>query len=348
MLGLTGVGSARSVRRTPPPAPVPSEGALQFDQAAETPLPGEAPEGISWSIPGGEMSHEEPVEVVAAAPAVVVPGDLHVEQAPPSEAAPEFVEPVEELVDVAEVLSGPDVEQLRELDLFLRQGLLDDAAELLRSLQVDFPDSPDVTSRLAMLKAKGWEEPAPAPSGEITAEELFSEEEQFFDLAAELERELAEDELVAEATGSAGSTEESIEDLFREFQRGVAEQIGDEDFDTHFNLGLAYREMELLDEAIGEFQLAAASPPLFVESASMIASCYVERGLPDAAIEWFQRALSAPKLAAETEVGLRYELARALELAGNSSAALGNYAEVLAINPGFRDVVDRVARLQSN
>lgn len=348
MLGLAGTGPARPGRRPAPPVTAPAEEALQFDEVAEAPLPGGVPEGISWSVAGGGEPQEQPVAVAAAPQVDEIPGGVPGEPAPPGDGAPEFAEPVEELVDVADVLAGPDVEQLRELDLFLRQGLLDDAADLLRSLQADFPDSPDVTSRLAMLKAKGWEEPAPAPSGEVTAEELFSEEEQFFDLAAELERELAEDELVAEATGSAGSSEESIEDLFREFQRGVAEQIGEEDFDTHFNLGLAYREMELLDEAIGEFQLAAASPPLFVESASMIASCYVDRGLPDAAIEWFQRALSAPKLAPETEVGLRYELARAQELSGNSTAALGNYAEVLAVNPGFRDVVDRVARLQSN
>ena len=252
-----------------------------------------------------------------------------------------------EVIEVSEVLSGPSDDQLRELDFFIQQGLLDDAAKLLEKVREAFPDHPDVAARQAMLKARGWDEERP-PAAAGTAAELFSEEEQFFDLAAELEKELAEDEMVAEATGAGKATDVSIEDLFKEFQRGVAEQVQEEDYDTHFNLGLAYREMGLLDEAIGEFQLSAKSPDYLVESASMIGACYLDKGLPEQAVEWYQRAMSAPGLPLETELGLRYELGRAHELAGNTGSALACFSEVLAINPTFRDVVDRVSKLRSN
>jgi tetratricopeptide (TPR) repeat protein len=252
------------------------------------------------------------------------------------------------LVEVAGVLAGPGEDQLRELDFLIQQGLLDDAGRLLEKVRQAFPEHPDVAARHALLKARGWDEERREPAQAAAAAALFTEEEQFFDLAAELEKELAEEEMVAEATGAGKASDVSIEELFKEFQRGVAEQVQEEDYDTHFNLGLAYREMGLLDEAIGEFQLSAKSPEFLVESASMIGACFMDKGLPEQGVEWYARALTAPGLPMEMELGLRYELGRAQEAAGNTSAALASFSEVLAINPAFRDVMDRVSKLRSN
>jgi tetratricopeptide (TPR) repeat protein len=260
----------------------------------------------------------------------------------------DVVDEAVELVEVSGVLAGPGVDQLRELDFLIQQGLLDDAAKLLDKVREAFPDHPDVMARQALLKARGWDEERRETTAAASAGELFKEEEQFFDLAAELEKELAEEEMVAEATGAGKSSDVSIEQLFKEFQRGVAEQVQEEDFDTHFNLGLAYREMGLLDEAIGEFQLSVKSPDYLVESASMIGACFLEKGFPEQGAEWYARALSAPGLTLEMELGLRYELGRAQETAGNTEAALASFSEVLAINPAFRDVMARVSRLRSN
>jgi tetratricopeptide (TPR) repeat protein len=288
------------------------------------------------------------VEAAPVAPGAVS-GGLDAAPAGGRESAAE--ELAVEFVEVPDLLAGPSQEQLRELDFFIEQGLREDAARLLTRLQESFGDHPAVVARHALLKSRGWDESeAVAPPAAESASELFSEEEQFFDLAAELERELAEDELVAQARGAArdAGEEESIEELFKEFQRGVAEQLSDEDYDTHFNLGLAYREMGLLNEAIGEFQLALKSPELFLEAVSMIAACYVEKGLPDEAAGWYAKGLEAPNLPPEVEIGLHYELGRALEAGGRTASALNHYAEVLARNPTFRDVVERVERLRMN
>jgi tetratricopeptide (TPR) repeat protein len=264
------------------------------------------------------------------------------------EPEPEVLDEPVELVEVGDVLAGPNEEQLREIDFFIEQGLLDEAAGLLRKLRDAAGDSHEVTARLALLKARGWEEERQTATVETSADELFSEEDRFFDLAAELERELADEEIVAEATGVNTPGEVSIEELFKEFQKGVAEQLREEDYDTHFNLGIAYREMGLLDEAIREFQLAAKSPELGVEATSMIGSCYLEHGLPEQAAEWYARALAVPGLSAEVQVGLRYELGRAHEANGDLNGALASFGEVLAVNPSFRDIVDRVAKLKAN
>ncbi len=293
-----------------------------------------------------------------AAPAAPLQADeppMHppvVEPATPAALVEEEVETLDEpveLVEVGDILAGPGEDQLREIDFFIEQGLLQDAAGQLRKLRdAAGGDHPEIKSRQALLKARGWEEEREAAPVEASAEELFSEEDRFFDLAAELERELADEEIVAEATGLNAPGEVSIEELFKEFQKGVAEQLREEDYDTHFNLGIAYREMGLLDEAIREFQLAAKSPELGVEATSMIGACYLEHGLPEQAAEWYARAIALPGLSPEVQVGLRYELGRAHEANGNLAAALSSFTEVLAGNPTFRDVVSRVAKLKAN
>lgn len=362
-LDLGALGLPTTPARHRPSAPVQPVAAPQpaapFEPglaAVETPIaPPTAVGPLAFESERAELG--PPPEFVAELPReeIVPPPEPVIEQEvaqPPSEPVAPVVEEVEvleapiDLLEVDEILAGPSPEQLAELDFFIQQGLLDEAATLLLKLREAFPDHPEVRSRHALLKSRGWDEEKPAPGPETSASELFSEEEQFFDLAAELEKELAEDELVAEATGVGKGGEVSIEELFREFQRGVAEQIQEQDYDTHFNLGLAYREMGLLDEAIGEFQLALKSPELFVESASMIGACYMEKGLPEQAAEWYARGLTAPGLGPESVLGLRYELGRAQEASGHMAEALGSFTEVLAVNPGFRDIVDRVSRLR--
>ena len=75
------------------------------------------------------------------------------------------------------------------------------------------------------------------------------------------------------------------------FKKGVAEHLSPTDYDTHFNLGIAYREMGLLDEAIGEFQIAAKEPSHLVLCCSMLGLCFLDKGLPELAIRWYRRGL---------------------------------------------------------
>ena len=238
---------------------------------------------------------------------------------------------------------APSKGELAQLDSFIEQDLTEDAIRLLGQLEGDHPNHPKVRERRSQLKAKGvlLEEVVPVPS--TGPEVLFAdEEESFIDLAKELEQELAEEEaLVEEATGR-GKEEAILEEVFREFQKGVQEQLSEEDSDTHFNLGIAYKEMGLLPEAIREFQVSARNPDLFVECCSMIGVCYMEQGMWSQAAEWYQKALGAPDLTPEAQLALRYDLAASLESAGDVERALGLYQEVVALNPAYRDVSSRL------
>ena len=244
----------------------------------------------------------------------------------------------------ASALLGRRVLPNEQIDFFIDQELFDDAARVLARLEEEHPDDPEVVRRRLQLKNVGVLLEA-VETVEEGAEELFADEEQYIDLAKELEAELAAEEaMVDEATGR-GKGEALLEEVFREFQKGVAEQLSEEDSDTHFNLGIAYREMGLLPEAIREFQIASRDKKLFVESCSIIGVCYQEQGMWSEAASWYQKALVAPDISEDARLGLRYDLAVAYEAAGDSEQAYGILAEILAVNPAYRDVSDRLSSL---
>ena len=152
------------------------------------------------------------------------------------------------------------------------------------------------------------------------------------------------------------ATIESLNELaevFQEFRSELGELADeDEDLETHYNLGIAYREMGLLDEAIGEFQKVAKAvqkgkPFAYaMNCATLLALSFIDKGEPKIASLWYERALETPRLDQETVLALRYDLGVALDLAGESSAALDSFRQVYAMNIDYRDVADRIASLQ--
>src|SRR5262249_2319847 len=153
-------------------------------------------------------------------------------------------------------------------------------------IESDFVSYEELGSLLDDEMQKAGETPAPAPAAAPPApvvddQSLFADEQQFFNLAEELERELSDEAQPLPAPAMAGPEgEASLEEIFREFKKGVEQQLSAEDYETHFNLGIAYKEMGLIDEAIGEFQLASKDPARAVECCSMLGLCFLEKGMP--------------------------------------------------------------------
>jgi tetratricopeptide (TPR) repeat protein len=160
-----------------------------------------------------------------------------------------------------------------------------------------------------------------------------------FDLASELGDLFGAQPAVAPESPLAATDlgDPSLADIFREFQKGVDKQLGKEDYETRYNLGIAYKEMGLVDEAIAEFQLAAKDETRLLECASMLGICFVEKGMPKLAVKWFEKGLSAPGRTEEEYKGLRYDLADALEQAGELDEALALFTEVYGQDAKFRD-----------
>jgi tetratricopeptide (TPR) repeat protein len=169
-----------------------------------------------------------------------------------------------------------------------------------------------------------------------------------FDLASELGGLFGAQPAVAAHAPSAPGTDlgdASLADIFREFQKGVDKQLGKEDYETRYNLGIAYKEMGLVDEAIAEFQLAAKDEARLLECASMLGICFLEKGMPKLAVKWFEKGLSAPGRNEEEYQGLRYDLASALEQAGETERALALFTELYGQDASFRDVADKLRQL---
>ena len=186
--------------------------------------------------------------------------------------------------------------------------------------------------------------PAAAPARPSADEKLFEDEEGFFDLAAELEEELSKEELLA-ATGPLGREEPSLEEIVEGFKKGVAESLSAEDYDTHFNLGIAYREMGLIDEAIGEFQLAAKDAKYLIDCCSLLGGCFLDKGLPELAVKWFRKGLEVPDLPEEATLGLLYDLGNLYLTTGERERALKTFVEIYGINSNYRDVVAKLEEL---
>lgn len=177
------------------------------------------------------------------------------------------------------------------------------------------------------------------------SDSLFDEEDDFFDLAAELEQELSGEELFPAGDVIAQPAEQSLEEIVEGFKKGVAEHLSPTDYDTHFNLGIAYREMGLLDEAIGEFQIAAKDAGHLVLCCSMLGLCFLDKGLPELAVKWYRRGLEAPNLAEEDHLGLLYDLGCAYLAVDDKASAYKAFVDLYGINNGYRDVVARIEEL---
>jgi tetratricopeptide (TPR) repeat protein len=146
-----------------------------------------------------------------------------------------------------------------------------------------------------------------------------------------------------------------LADMFGELKHELEEDVAsaDEDPETHYNLGVAFREMGLLDEAIGELQKVCQavdhghSFPQVMQTYTWLAQCFLDKGVPEAAIKWYERALKLPQIDQETRTALHYELASSYEISGNKTLALNNFMEVYGSNIDYRDVAERIKALKS-
>jgi tetratricopeptide (TPR) repeat protein len=146
-----------------------------------------------------------------------------------------------------------------------------------------------------------------------------------------------------------------LAEMFGELKHDLESDVAsaDEDPETHYNLGIAFREMGLLDEAIGELQKACQSFdhghafPQIMQTYTWLAQCFLEKGVPEAAVRWYDKALNVPSIDGETRVALHYELASAYEAAGDKPSALRHFMDVYGSNIDYRDVAERIKALKS-
>ena len=166
---------------------------------------------------------------------------------------------------------------------------------------------------------------------------------------------VAERPLGAGAQAMHPSDSVDLSEMFGELKHSLEEEVaaGDDDPDTHYSLGVAFREMGLLDEAIAELQKVCTSiergKPFSqpIQTYTWLAQCFLDKGVPEAAIRWYEKALSIPGLDDEARLAINYELGSACETAMDKPAALRHFTDVYGANIDYRDVAERIQALKS-
>ena len=240
--------------------------------------------------------------------------------------------------------------ELESVDFYIAQGYSDIALDTLEILERQFGRDPEFDLRRAKL---GAGKPA-AATVEVDTAPSPAETETVVDQGPRGGKELSLHS-ISKAAPSKSGIDSGLAEIFEEFR---VEAEGEhaaaaEDFETHYNMATAYKEMDLLDEAIREFQAAAGltgpgdNTPRFFQCCNMLGHCFVQKGLPQAAVLWFKKGLDVPSRGAEEYKALQYELGSAYEQMGDLTRAVAAFTEVYGVDVGYRDVADRLQSLQT-
>ena len=269
-------------------------------------------------------------------------------------------------------------QDLAEADFYFQQGFDDEAQNLFSAILKKAPAHPIATQRLREIAERAGSRP-PSEDADATVQpvgkpfdanslgsdiavgpiepvakapqrnETTRDGEDYIDLADALREDMERSLPPADAADPSAdiSAERELESVFRKFQKGVQEQYGREDYETHYNLGIAYREMGLLNEAIGEFRLVLKSPDRVIPAMSMLATCYREKCLLPRAEEILRKVLDDPAhTGAEGMAGLAYELGQILEVQGRHDDALAEYYRAKELEPGYKEAQQRIVDIE--
>ena len=243
------------------------------------------------------------------------------------------------VIESDQTVRGPSIrtgrreieEGLDEAEFFVTQGLYDDARAALQELLEVYPNHPlvlerlDEVEQLAEVQGNAYEVSDPSYA---LADKIAEEVENL-------------NPYEGPPTGQI-----DVETVLAQFRQGVGRTVSIEDCDTHYDLGIAYKEMTLLDDAVAEFKIATMNPARQCIGETMIGLCYMEKGDVASALEHFKLGLQAQQRSEREELGLYFEMGNAYESVGDLSEALYFFQKVDKRDPSFRNVRQRVQRLQ--
>lgn len=183
-------------------------------------------------------------------------------------------------------------------------------------------------------------------SGESPSEVASSEE--YVDLGSMILGDDAEESTrwTVAAEAPSGDEEADFAKMLSQFKDKVSEHVAVDDVTAHHDLGTAYMEMGLYDEAIAEFQMALRASPKHLPTHEVMGRCWMDMGKPDMAIRALDRALKVDFEVEDELIGIYYLMGRAQEDQGNTSEALEFYEKVFSLDINFQDVTERLRALR--
>ncbi|MEP6707628.1 MAG: tetratricopeptide repeat protein [Pyrinomonadaceae bacterium] len=267
---------------------------------------------------------------------------------------------------------SPDVDretmfrqELESVDFYINQGYADIALDTLELLERQFGSHDDIDVRRDLLKSTAApaavggvdkaqaKEPADAvPFAQVEIETTPPPAPTPFVPAEALPAEKAPEPVMS---SPAPVIDPGLADLIEEFRVAADDEEPrptEADYETHYNLGLAYKDLYMPDEAVEEFQVAAGlvrpgdGTARYLNCCNMLGHCFLQKGLPRLAVMWFKKGLNSPGHSEEEYQALRYDLGSAYEEMGNLDQAIDVFSEVYGVNISYRGVAKKLRQLQ--
>ncbi len=234
-----------------------------------------------------------------------------------------------------------DIDQaIMQADVYIGDGETGEAMSILLRLQEKDPSDPRIIERLGTL---GWT--SPDASMIVEDEKSLLDTEDFRDIKEELGS--LEFSAAGDIAGFEDVEVEEIDDIVNEFKSNLAGKLDESDFETHYDLGVAYKEMGLLEDALQEFQKAARFTEKAKNAYTSIAMIYRETAQYDDAQAALRLALSVPTNTDEDRAAILYELGAIAQESNDLEGALSSFEKAYEINPSLRDVSQRVLSLRN-
>jgi tetratricopeptide (TPR) repeat protein len=297
-------------------------------------------EALEQEFPGNALVAELRQRVEAQVPAQAV---LEAPAPRPVEAETEPVAPAPKLAPAVPEVPPPAEVEAWELPTTFAQPA---AAEI--PLAAGAPGPPELPESVSTATPPAAPEPVPLAPGDMLGSLASDFAASFEGFGAPA---LPTPQAPAAAGAAAGPVGSPLSDLLEELGE-PAEAATKEDAETHYSLGVAFREMGLLDEAIGEFQKVVKGagkgtfPPHYLQACTLLATCFKDKSMPAIAAKWYLRGLETPDLDEEATLALQYDLGVAYEQAGDTRNALERFTEVYSQNIDYRDVAEKIRVLQ--
>lgn len=170
---------------------------------------------------------------------------------------------------------------------------------------------------------------------------------QYVDLKSllDLDEPTGETRYFVTESNPSGDEDNDFAAVLSQFKAKLSEHVAPEDAEAHYDLGLAFKEMGLLDEAIEQFQVALRTGDGRLKVYEELGDCFLQKGQYSVAVKLIERALQLPAADEMDRVGLYYYLGAASEQLGHTDQARDAYERVLGLDMSFRDVSERLGRL---
>ena len=247
--------------------------------------------------------------------------------------------------------------ELESVDFYIAQGYLDIAVDTLDLLERQFGSQPDIDIRRQRLQQASE---APIEQSEVRIASVDYEVNRMPAKGSNGAPQPSPEVVVPLskiniAPAPAYQIDPGLAEVFEEYRlsaEGEPETVRNGDYETHFNLGLAYQEMDLFEEALKEFQVAVSmvapgdGTPRFLQCCNLLGHCFMRNGVPRLAVKWFSSGLNAEGASEDERQALRFELAAAYEHVGELNRAIALFTEVYGKNVSYRGVNDRLRALQ--